>query len=184
MDSLPTELLHQILLHLPSSSLAECRLVCRSFNEIAFPIVFNFVPEWLDLELSHRAVIALAHDAYNRPAVMWSPWATGPDGPVDQVWMEIVWKLLLKCDPPGLAADATTVAEEASEAPELYSDLEARGERPSKSEVLEEGKKVALTAANFAKLSGREEVTENRLRTGQNRYLLHRAYASKAGGVF
>jgi hypothetical protein len=33
-----------------------------------------------------------------------------------------------------------------------------------------------LTGDNFARLSGREEMSKNRLRTGQNRYLLHRAY--------
>ena len=34
-----------------------------------------------------------------------------------------------------------------------------------------------LTAANFAELSGREIMSENRLKTGQNRFLMHRSYA-------
>ncbi len=46
----------------------------------------------------HRAVIALAHGAYNRPAVMWSPWATRPDGPVDDVFLGTVWRLLIKSE--------------------------------------------------------------------------------------
>jgi len=37
-------------------------------------------------------------------------------------------------------------------------------------------KGVELTEDTFAQLSGREEMSKNRLRTGQNRYLLHRAY--------
>ena len=45
-------------------------------------------------------------------------------------------------------------------------------------------KSIKLTSANFAQLSRREEMTENRLRTAQNRYLLHRAYASKAASFF
>lgn len=187
MDNLPPELLHQILLHVPKSSLPECRLICRSFSTIAFPILFSFVPKWLNFEMSHRAIIALAHDACNRPAVMWSPWATGPDGPVDQVWIEIVWKLLMKGDPPGLATTAATAVEELGGTEEVEDSQETALADSSNSQALEKAgqlEKVWLTSANFAQLSGREEMTENRLRTGQNRYLLHRAYASKVGGVF
>jgi hypothetical protein len=99
-----------------------------------------------------------------RPAVMWSPWASGPDGPADETWIGIVWRVLMKNDPPGL----------------------------STTEDSEEGMhKVVLTAKNFAELSGKEEMTENRLKTSQNRYLLHRAYTEDRsdkkylnGGVF
>lgn len=80
LENLPAELLHQILVHVPRSSLTECRLVCRSFSTVAFPVLFSFVPNWLDYELSHRSIVSLAHDAFNRPAVMWSPWATARDG--------------------------------------------------------------------------------------------------------
>jgi hypothetical protein len=39
------------------------------------------------------------------------------------------------------------------------------------------GKQISrLKAMNFAELSGREEMMENCLRTGQNMYLLHRSY--------
>ncbi len=33
-----------------------------------------------------------------------------------------------------------------------------------------------LTADNYARLCGKEEMTENLLRTSQNRYLMHRNY--------
>lgn len=39
-----------------------------------------------------------------------------------------------------------------------------------------------LTCSNFAKMSGREDMTEKRLRTSQNRYLLHRKYAGRNVG--
>jgi len=42
---------------------------------------------------------------------------------------------------------------------------------------MKESKGVKLTAKNFAELSGREEISENRLRTGQNRFLLHRSHS-------
>ena len=38
---------------------------------------------------------------------------------------------------------------------------------------------VRLTAWDLAELSGREEMSENRLRTGQNRFLLHKSYSEK-----
>ena len=186
MDNLPPELLHLILLHVPKSSLPECRLVCRSFSTIAFPILFSFVPKWLDFEMSHRSIIALAHDACNRPAVMWSPWATSPNGPVDQVWMEIVWKLLTKSDPPGLVTTAATAVEELDGTKEVGGSQETVLADSSSSQALEKVgqlENIWLTSANFAQLSGMKEMTDNRLRTGQNRYLLHRAYASKVGGV-
>jgi len=40
---------------------------------------------------------------------------------------------------------------------------------------LEDGRMI-LTGDNFAKLSGRKDITSKTLRTAQNRYLLHRAY--------
>jgi hypothetical protein len=97
MDSLPPE----IVANVPKYSLPYFRLVCRSFNTFAFPILFSHVPRWLDYTLSHQAVLSLVHDAFNRPAVMWSPCASEPDGPVNEIWMGIVWKLLMKSDPPG-----------------------------------------------------------------------------------
>jgi hypothetical protein len=155
MDSLPTEIVQQILDHLPKKSLSSCRLVCRTFAALTFPLLFSHIPKWLDYETSHRAVISLAHDAYNRPAVMWSPWATGPDGPVEEVFLSIIWKLLMKSNPPG---------------------CEELG--------MEDSDEGILTAMNFAELSGREEMTENRLRTGQNRYLLHRSYTEDRNSEF
>lgn len=88
---------------------------------------------------------------------MWSPWASGPDGPVDPIWMGIVWRLLTKSYAPGLACS-----------------MSLKGEK--------EGEEKILTPENFAKLSGREEMTENRLRTGQNRFLMHRSYSEECAG--
>jgi F-box-like len=147
MDSLPPELVQQIVANVPKSSLSNCRLVSRSFNTFAFPILFSHIPNWLDYTLSHRAILSLVHDAFNRPAVMWSPWASEPDEPVDDIWLGIVWKLLMRSDPPGL-----------QETTEAW---------------------VRLTPQNFAELSRREEMSEKVLRTGQNRFLLHRSYSEK-----
>ena len=124
-------------------------------------------------------MVALANDAYNRPAVMWSPWATGPDEPVEQVWIGIVWRLLVGRDVgAGIEIIGKGEGKGGGEASGLASRLEDLGKKE------EEKGEVCLTGANFAALSGREEMTEDRLRTGQNRYLWHRAYASRARGGF
>lgn len=65
--------------------------------------------------------------------------------------MRIVWKLLMKTDAPSVPLIATQ----------------------KEGGMLE---RVGLTGRNFAELSGRKEMTENRLMTGQNRYLLHKSY--------
>lgn len=46
----------------------------------------------------------------------------------------------------------------------------------------EEREEKVLTAENFARLSGWEEMAENRLRTGQNRFLMHRSYSEECAG--
>ncbi|EPE27810.1 F-box [Glarea lozoyensis ATCC 20868] len=142
MDDLPTELVVQIISYVPKTSLPQLRLVSRLFNNLSIVYVFSHIPQWLDYEASHRLVLTIAHDAYNRPAAMWSPWATAPDEPCDNIFLGIVWKVLVGTNVPG-----------------------------SNREV------VALTAWNFAALSGREDMDEKRLRTGQNRFWMHRSYA-------
>ena len=67
----------------------------------------------------------------------------------------------MKSDPPRSSSNSDAIAEKDREAEDC-------------------AKNVRLTSANFAELSGRVEMTENRLRVSQNRYLLHRKYSSKA----
>jgi hypothetical protein len=141
MDKLPTELLCQIISHVSQTSLTQLRLVSRAFDALSFTLVFSHIPQWLDYEISHRRVLTIALDAYNRPAVMWSPWATAPDHPCHKIWLGIVWRVLT-------------------------------GKKMSE----DDSQGTGLTACNFAVLSGRENMDEKRLRTGQNRFLMHRSY--------
>ncbi|KAH9223778.1 hypothetical protein DL95DRAFT_269685, partial [Leptodontidium sp. 2 PMI_412] len=135
------ELLHEILSHIPKSSLPSIRLLNHTFEAIAFPLLFRNMLNWLDYNTSHAAILALAHDAFERPSVMWSPWASEPEGPVRDGWLGVVWRLQMGT---GLVR-------------------EGRGEK--------------LTPENYARLSGREEMSEKRLRVAQNRYLMHRSYS-------
>lgn len=86
------ELLKHILSYLPISSLRLCRCVNRTFSILAFSYLFSNIPQWLDPDKSVQLLVSLAHDAFNRPAVIWSPWATVPDIHVEMVWLQIVWK--------------------------------------------------------------------------------------------
>lgn len=94
--------------------------------------------------------------------------------------MEICWKVLTGRDVPGSAAVVLEAeAEDGLEADQIHteaivSESSALGmiDDPEKKET------ARLTSKNFAELSGRDEITWKRLRTAQNRYLLHKAYAS------
>ncbi|KAA8569524.1 hypothetical protein EYC84_001147 [Monilinia fructicola] len=92
MDSMAPELLKHILSYLPISSLRLCRCVNRTFSILTFSYLFSNIPQWLDPDKSVQLLVSLAHDAFNRPAVIWSPWATVPDIHVEMVWLQIVWK--------------------------------------------------------------------------------------------
>ena len=163
MDILPPELLSHILAYLPKSSLPSARLVSRAFAALSLPILFAHLPGWLDYDGSHRRVVALAHDVYERPAVMWSPWASEPDEPIDEVFLGLVWQLLVRKRVPsrsgcsGGEADPLAKEQEGSEAAVTLAAVAG-----------------PLTPANFARLSGRMDMTERRLKTGQNRFLLYR----------
>jgi hypothetical protein len=72
--------------------------------------------------------------------------------------MMLVWKVLMKNEAPGLSI------------------LEKRTWEVNDVNEQSGTENRRLTGSNFAELSGREEMTENRLKTGQNRFLLHRSY--------
>ncbi|KAG4431282.1 hypothetical protein IFR05_013226, partial [Cadophora sp. M221] len=80
LTSLPPELLHQILTHIPKSDLPSIRLLNHTFETLAFSILFRNLLNWLDYKTSHAAVVALALDVCERPSGMWSPWASEPEG--------------------------------------------------------------------------------------------------------
>jgi hypothetical protein len=157
MDSLPAEIVANILTYVPKRSLTSCRLVCRSMAVLAFPALFGHLIRWLDYETSHRAVISLAVMliiGWLRRGVLW---ATGPDGPVDPVFLSVVWKLLQKCEPPGLLCPSRTVAGEAEDDQVKEGGKLDVDHKSNTSGFAEEKREaVKLSAKNFAELSGRE----------------------------
>ncbi|PVH80660.1 hypothetical protein DL98DRAFT_369617, partial [Cadophora sp. DSE1049] len=153
------ELLTLILHFLPPSSLRTLRLTSRRLETLSFPLLFAHVPNWLDYKTSHAAIVALANDAFERPSGMWSPWASEPDEEVRGLWLGILWRVEMKGP--------------------FMVDWEG-GEGGEEGVLVEgvDGERVWLTASNYARLSGREEMYERRLRVAQNRYLMHKDYSN------
>ncbi len=150
------------------------RLVSHTFDMLAFPIVFKHIPLWLDYKLSHQKIQELALDLCERPAVIWSPWASEPEGEVQETWLELCWKLMAR-DLPGLDTTREHLNRDVGSEGEIEEVREGRnGEGEEKKGV------VRLTATNFMELSGIEGITEHRLKTGQNRFLLWRMYLEEA----
>ncbi|ESZ98478.1 hypothetical protein SBOR_1140 [Sclerotinia borealis F-4128] len=94
MNSMAPELLKHILTCLPMSSLRSCRFVNRAFSMLAFSLLFSDIRNWLDSSKSLQLLVSIAHDPFNRPTVIWSPWATVYDVHVEVVWLQIVWRIL------------------------------------------------------------------------------------------
>ncbi|KAJ5051615.1 uncharacterized protein L3040_001390 [Drepanopeziza brunnea f. sp. 'multigermtubi'] len=203
MDTLPPELLHTILSHVPKRSLPSARLVNHVFEAISFPLLFRNLLNWLDHEASHAAVLAVAQDVYSCPAAMWSPWALEPTGPAAETWVGIVWRLQMKtASPPrpSLSHDYD-YSRLPNPVPQVLAGVAVAVPVAVAVEERDNGRGIGyghgrghgepLTPANYARLSGNEEMSETRLRIAQNRYLMHRSLCDRAyqraesrGGVF
>ena len=83
-----------------------------------------------------------------------------------------------ECEPPGLLPPSRTIAGEAEDCQVKEGGKLDVDHKSNTNGFAEEKREVGkLSAKNFAELSGREQLSENRLRTGQNRFLLHRSYS-------
>lgn len=91
----------------------------------------------------------------------------------------------MRRDIPGSKAGVWEESEDGLEAGDICTETsDAEDSGLGMIDDLERKDSLRLTSENFAELSGRKEFTAQRLRTAQNRYLLHKAYASKAAGFF
>jgi F-box-like len=78
MDTLPPELLEQILLSIPESR-ANARLVCRVFNAILAAHMFKTLPAFLDLPRAQATLVDMASRPSSRPRCVWSPYCAAPE---------------------------------------------------------------------------------------------------------
>ena len=93
---------------------------------------------------------------------MWSPWASEKNESVKGVWLGLLWRDEMK---GGFVLQGGEEWREGTDGEEGYWVDGGSGAR------------VWLMAGNYARLSGREDMDEKRLRVAQNRYLMHKDYS-------
>ncbi|KAL7963807.1 hypothetical protein V8C34DRAFT_7118 [Trichoderma compactum] len=162
MNSLPLELVSQILTNLPPSSYKSARLTCQAFNAALAKPTFAALASFIDPAVAQQTIEKLAADLNRRPKAIWSPSCSVPRGlPVPESFLFAMHVALRGTPCPG---PATSRASSASSA---WSDGED-------SDVVSEADGV--TACNFGSTVGMDQVTEETLRQALFRYSLYLSY--------
>lgn len=78
METLPPELLTQILDFLPPTTLKTARLTCRCFNTYIPSSDFTLLASFLDPAVAVATIEAAASDLTRRPRSIWSPRCSVP----------------------------------------------------------------------------------------------------------
>jgi hypothetical protein len=83
MDTLPPEILTQILQQVPSSSLPQTRQTCRIFNAVLAPRLFPSIKSFLDLKEAQTRLLQMASKPLpsvrrGRQRCVWSPYSAPP----------------------------------------------------------------------------------------------------------
>ncbi|KAH7325996.1 hypothetical protein B0I35DRAFT_123556 [Stachybotrys elegans] len=78
MESLPLEIMTEILLHLPPCTMKDARLTCRTFNEILAKPTFRVLADFTDLDYAQRTLEDIVSDFSRRPRSVWSPSCSVP----------------------------------------------------------------------------------------------------------
>ncbi|KAJ9156364.1 hypothetical protein NKR23_g1295 [Pleurostoma richardsiae] len=147
MDTLPPELLAQILLLLPRACLPSLRLTCTAFDAVAAPPLFRpLAPFLLDPRAAEDRLARAAGNPLLRPVSLWD---AGTAVPQD-----------MQEEPGFLGALFAGVAGRPWGKKRRAGGMD--GEDGGEGEV--------LTARNFGVLVGREEVTEERVLAAQFMY--------------
>ncbi|ETS06769.1 hypothetical protein M419DRAFT_68136 [Trichoderma reesei RUT C-30] len=157
MDSLPFELITQILTHLPRHDLPSARLTCHAFNAALAKPTFSVLASFVDPAVAQQTIEHIAADLSRRPKAIWSPGCSVPRGlPVPESFLSAMRAALRGAEEYSDAgSDITT-----------YSGAE--GEK--------------ITAENFGRSIGMDEVTEDVLRQALFRYALYLSYVYTGEG--
>ncbi|UKZ58843.1 uncharacterized protein TrAtP1_000167 [Trichoderma atroviride] len=81
MDSLPLELVSQILTHLPPTDYKSARLTCHAFNDVLAKSTFSVLATFIDPTTAKSTIERIASDLTRRPKAIWSPRLLRPKGP-------------------------------------------------------------------------------------------------------
>ncbi|KAL7944209.1 hypothetical protein V8C42DRAFT_345983 [Trichoderma barbatum] len=165
MDSLPFELVSQILDNLPKTDYKSARLTCQAFNAALAKPTFTTLATFIDPATAQQTIEKLAADLTRRPKAIWSPGCSVPRGlPVPESFLFAMHSALRGTPCPSPASSRASSVSSASGA---WSDCE---ESDAASDV--EG----VTAWNFGRSIGMDGVTEETLRQALFRYALYLSY--------
>ncbi|KAF4121097.1 FBOX protein [Geosmithia morbida] len=159
MDTLPMELLAEVLAHVPSSTRRSTRLTCRSFWR-ATPLKADYaiLASFVDPAVAQATVEATAADVRCRSHAIWSP----------------------RCRvPPSLVVPEGFLLA-------LYAALSGRrwagaGPRPHSDGRHVIGEDETISADAMARDLGRDDVTEDNVRQAMFRYTLYLSYLGDGG---
>ncbi|KAM0552511.1 hypothetical protein ACHAPJ_007839 [Fusarium lateritium] len=94
MDTLPTEILYQILDHLPVPAVKQVRLTSRTFNSILAKRTFEALVSFLDPVVAQSTLLIISRDPERRrrrPSI-WSPRCSVPANlPIDDAFLMALW---------------------------------------------------------------------------------------------
>lgn len=165
MNSLPFELVSQILTNLPPSDYKSARLTCQAFNAALAKPTFTTLATFIDPTTAQQTIEKLAADLNRRPKAIWSPGCSVPRGlPVPESFLFAMHVALRGTPCP---SPATSRASSISSGASSWSDGED-------SDVVSEADSV--TAWNFGSTVGMDDVTEETLRQALFRYSLYLSY--------
>jgi len=166
MDSLPFELIIEILNHLPPADCKSARLTSHAFNEALVKSTFNTLATFIDPATAQNTIEKTAADLSRRPKAIWSPGCSVPKGlPVPESFLFAMHRALRGTPCPGAPSSRSSSISSASGA---WSDSE------DSDAASVEGEGVA--ACNFGRSIGMADLTEDMLRHAMFKYALYLSY--------
>ncbi|TFB05419.1 hypothetical protein CCMA1212_003180 [Trichoderma ghanense] len=197
MDSLPFELITHILAHLPHTDLPSARLTCHAFNAALAKPTFSTLASFIDPAVAQRTIEHLAADLRRRPKSIWSPGCSVPRGlPVPESFLNAMRSALKGAECPCHTASYTSSAPSSSSPMARSSSISSSSSSSADSsaawsdgEESDAGSDITmytdgekLTADNFGRSIGMDEVTEDVLRQALFRYALYLSYVYTGEG--
>ncbi|KAG6122179.1 hypothetical protein E4U13_003018 [Claviceps humidiphila] len=180
MNSLPPELLLQILSHLPPSSYPPVRLTSRLLNTLLSPLAFPSLPAFLDPDSAQNLLAKSLREARARNVTsVWSPLCCVPAGlPIPRSF------LLALC----LALRGRQWVE-GGEAHKMDGETEEKALRWESDSAIggmgfegEEDEDEEMTVEKLAEVTGREDLRVEVVRKAMFRYALYLSYVYGGAG--
>lgn len=174
MDSLPFELVSQILTHIPPTDYKSARLTCHAFNDVLAKSTFDILATFVDPTTAKSTIERIASDLTRRPKAIWSPGCSVPkDLPVAESFLFAMHRALR-----GTACPSTSPCSSRASSVAWSDDSEEDSEDSDAGPAEEE----ELAAWNFGRTVGMDDLTEEMLRQAMFRYALYLSYVYTGAG--